>query len=109
MPHDTVQCLNQTVEYQCTVSGSGFLIGLRWRLLDENQVQIAKTLYSSDEVGPAVQLDSDRFTFEQLSVTPLVSNISFTATSRIDGYTIVWEDANTMNNITILINIPGKN
>ena len=48
------------------------------------------------------------FTVEQLSETPVVSNISFTVQSSIDRYTIVCEDANTMNNETILINIAGK-
>ena len=49
------------------------------------------------------------FTVEQLSHTPsVVSNISFTAVSSINRYTIVCEDANTLNNETVVINIPGK-
>ena len=48
------------------------------------------------------------FTVQQLSMTPLVSNISFTVQSSIDKYTVVCEDTNTLNNDTILINIAGK-
>ena len=106
-PHDTVQCLDQTVEYQCTVSGSGFF-GLRWRLLDDNQAPIATTVYSSDEFGSTVKLDSDRFTFERLSETPIVSNVSFTVQSSIDGYTIRCIDTAASESIDITIDIAGN-
>ena len=48
------------------------------------------------------------FTVEQLSQTPIVSNISFTAVSSINRYTVVCEDSITLNNETVVINIPGK-
>ena len=49
------------------------------------------------------------FTVQQLSQTPLVSNISFTAVSSIDRYTIVCVDTVAVINEIVLINIPGKN
>ncbi len=105
-PHDDVQCLNQTVEYQCTVSGSAINI-LIWRVFDENEIQIgadvshnSATFQAPDAVG--------LFTVKQLSETPLVSNVSFTVHSSIDRYTVVCGDANTMSNETILIDIAGK-
>ena len=105
LPHDTVQCLDQTVEYQCTVSGSI----LRWRLLDENQTPIETILYTSDEVGSIVQLDNDRFTFGQLSpASPIVSNVSFTVQSSIDGYTIRCIDTATSDSVDITIDIAGN-
>ena len=101
LPHDTVQCLDQTVEYQCTVSGSA----MTWSAFRDGIWVVTYTSTTS----PGGTITIGLFTVELLSVTPLVSNISFTVQSSIDGYTIVCEDANTMNNITILINIAGKN
>ena len=99
LPHDTAQCLNQTVEYQCTVSGSD---GLGLRIFRDDGTRLfAVTIRGTVTIG--------LFRVEELSMTPLVFNISFTAVSSIDRYTIVCVDTNTMNNITILINIAGKN
>ena len=99
LPHDTVQCLDQTVEYQCTVNGSE-LQALRWSLIRDDGKQLW-TVTGSAKIG--------LFRVQQLSQTPLVSNISFTVQSSIDRYTVVCDDTNTTNNETILINIPGKN
>ena len=100
LPHDAVQCLDQTVEYQCTVSGSG-LRALRWSLIRDDGKQLL-TVTGSATIGGL-------FRVQQLSQSPLVSNISFTAVSSINGYTFVCEDTTTTNNETILINIAGKN
>ncbi len=103
-PLNTVQCLDQTVEYQCTVSGST----LRWTLFDENVAQIATITYASDQVGASLPLGS-HFTVEQLSpASPIVSNVSFTVQSSIDGYTIRCIDTATTESIDITIDIAGN-
>ncbi len=106
LPHATAQCLDQTVEYQCIVRGSGFF-GLQWSVFRDDGTQlgidvtyISTTIDASDTIGGL-------FTVEQLSDTPLVSNVSFIAVSSIDRYTVVCEDTITMSNVTILINIAG--
>ena len=105
-PHDTVQCLNQTVEYQCTVSGSGILV-LTWRVLRDDGTQLeADVAYTSTSIqNPSII--GRLFTVEHLSQTPLVSSVSLTVQSSIDRYTVVCEDSITLNNETVLINIAG--
>ncbi len=88
--HDTEQCLGQLVEYQCTMTGTAPLI-LTWRILDDNGIENSSQSYingnldnSADTIGV--------FTVEQLQQLPLVSTISFTVQSSINGYTIQCED-----------------
>ena len=107
LPHDTVQCLNQTVEYQCTVSGSG-LLALIWSVFRDDGTQLGNDFAYVSSTILAPSTIGGLFTVEQLSMTPLVSNISFTAMSSIDRYTVVCEDLITLNNETILINIAGN-
>ena len=108
-PHDTVQCLNQTVEYQCTVNGSVFF-GLTWRVLHDNGTQLGEDItYINTNTEQDPSTIGGLFTVQQLSQTPLVSNISFTAVSSIDRYTIVCVDTVAVINEIVLINIPGKN
>ena len=104
VPH----CPNDQVEYQCTVSGSGLLV-LTWTVfrddgtpLGSDVVYVSSTTQDPDTIGGL-------FTVEQLSETPLVSNISFTSMPSIDRYTVVCEDTSAMSNETVLINIAGKN
>ena len=103
--HDTEQCLDQLVEYQCTVTGTGFLT---WRILDDNGTQFSGTpSYTSNGGGVSVIL-GEVFTVEQLQPSsPVVSNISFTVQSSINGYTIVCQDSATMNNENLTITISG--
>ena len=103
--HDTEQCLNQLVEYQCTVTGTGFLT---WKILDDNGTQLGGTpSYTSNGGGVSVILGGV-FTVEQLQpASPVVSSISFTVQSSINGYTIVCEDSATMNNENLTINVSG--
>ena len=102
--HDTEQCLDQPVEYQCTVTGTGFLT---WRILEDDGTQLGGTVsYTSSGGGAPVTIGGE-FTVEQLQSLPIVSNISFTVQSSINGYTIVCEDSAAMNNENFIINIPG--
>ena len=105
-PHDTVQCLDQTVEYQCTVSGSPVDI-LTWRVFREDGTQLGLPVSYISSTTQTPKTIGGLFAVEQLSQTPVVSNISFTVQSSIDRYTVVCEDSITMNNETILINIAG--
>ncbi len=47
------------------------------------------------------------FTAEQLQQSPVISNISFTVQSSINGYTIQCGDFNTMTTEDLTINITG--
>ena len=105
--HDTEQCLDQLVEYQCTVTGTGFT-SLTWKISEDNGTQLGNTVtYTSNSIGASVTIGGV-FTVEQLQPSsPIVSNISFTVQSSINGYTIVCEDSATMNNENLTINVPG--
>ncbi len=104
-PHDTEQCLGQLVEYQCTVDA----VLLNWRVFDNNQAQLSDgfAAYSTVGIGPTVTIGEGVFTVEQLQQSPVISNISFTVQSSINGYTILCEDAITTNNENLTINIIG--
>ena len=105
--HDTEQCLDQLVEYQCTVTGTGFF-GLIWRILKDDETQLGNIVsYTSNGIGASNTIGGE-FTVEQLQPSsPIVSNISFTVQSSINGYTIVCEDSATMNNESLTITISG--
>ena len=106
--HDTVQCLGQLVEYQCTVTGTGFT-ALAWRISEDNGTQLGNVVsYTSSGIGASNTIGGE-FTVEQLQPSsPVVSNISFTVQSSINGYTIECEDStNALNNESFTINIPG--
>ena len=106
--NDTVYCPNDSVEYQCTISGSGFF-GLTWRVFRDDGTPLGSPVIYTSTITEDPSTIGGLFTVEQLSMTPLVSNISFTAMSSINRYTIVCEDSITTNNEVILINIAGKN
>ncbi len=103
---DTEQCLDQLVEYQCTVTRTGFY-GLTWRILDDTGIEIGSTSYTSTSLDGAPRSVGEVFTVEQLQQSPIISNISFTVQSSINGYTIVCEDAITLTNENLTINIIG--
>ncbi len=102
-PHDTKQCLDQLVEYQCTVDGTT----LNWRVFDNNQAQLSDGFvsYTSGGIGPNATRGGGVFTVEQLLESPVISNISFTVQSSINGYTILCEDGVTMTTENLTINI----
>ena len=106
--HDTEQCLDQLVEYQCTVTGTGFT-SLTWRISEDDGTPFGNAVpYTSNVYGTSNEIGGE-FIVEQLQPSsPVVSNISFTVQSSINGYTIVCEDStNTLNNENFTINIPG--
>ena len=76
-------------------------------MLDENGTQIGADV-SHNSVSTPDPVKIGLFTFEQISETPLVSNVSFTVQSSIDRYTVVCEDPKSMGIETILINIAGQ-
>ncbi len=82
---------------------------MTWSVFRDNGTQLGSPVAFISTTTQAPKTIGALFTVEQLSETPLVSNISFTAVSSIDGYTVVCEDLNTMNNEMMLINIAGKN
>ena len=97
------QCLNKPVQYQCTVTYSNIL---RWRIRDENMTSLRTESYttSSDLVTtPRPFPNSLPFFTNYTSKSPsLISNISFTVQSGINGYTIHCEDGDgNMENCTI--------
>ena len=99
-------CLNNDVQYQCTVTGS---IILQWRIRDENMTSLATEAYTtaSDLVTtPRPFPNSLPFFTDYTSKSPsLISNISFTVQSSINGYTIHCEDEDmNMENCTVNVN-----
>ena len=77
---DTEHCLNQQVEYQCTVNGSDLQL---WRIRNnlQNGVQ-ESTIQIRSSSTKTVPLGA--FTFKQLLQSPIISNISFTVQSDLD-------------------------
>ena len=86
------------------MTGSPPLI-LTWRIRDETS-ELGNTPYTSLGITSPVTLAGD-FSVEQLSTNPLVSNISFTVQSSINGYTILCEDIGGGDNENCTINIAG--
>ena len=98
--------MDQLVEYQCTVSGSGFL-SLTWKILQDNGTQFGSPVVYASNVLAGSSTIGGLFTVEQLSQSPLVSNISFTVQSSINGYTIICEDGVTLKNENVTTDISG--
>ncbi len=101
------QCLSlgKQVQYQCTVTDSNVV---RWRIRDENMTSLGTEAYTTvaDLVTtPAPFPNSLPFFTDYTSKSPsLISNISFTVQSSINGYTIHCEDKvedGNMENCTI--------
>ncbi len=97
------QCLSTSIQYQCTVTDSNIL---NWRIRDENMTSLGTQAYttSSDLVTtPAPFHNSLPFFTDYTSKSPsLISNISFTVQSSINGYTIHCDDGDgDMENCTI--------
>ena len=98
-------CLSTSVQYQCTVTDSNVL---NWRIRDEKITSLGTDGYSTvaDLVTtPAPFPNNLPFFTDYTSKSPsLISNISFTVQSSINGYTIHCEDGDgNMENCTITI------
>ncbi len=65
---------------------------LQWRVFN-NQAQLSDgfTAYTNGGIGQPITIGGV-FTVEQLQQSPVISNISFTVQSIINGYTIQCED-----------------
>ena len=87
------------------MTGTGFLT---WRILKDDETQLSNIVsYTSNGIGASNTIGGE-FTVEQLQpASPIVSNISFTVQSSINGYTIVCEDSATMNHENLTITISG--
>ena len=89
------------------MTGTGFL-SLTWRILEDDGTLFGNTVPYTSSGNGASNTIGGVFAVEQLEGSPLVSNISFTVQSSINGYTIVCEDStNTMNNESFTINVSG--
>ena len=97
------------MEYQCNVTGSDNTLVLTWKIRNETSQVDINTFTSVSITGPAT-LAGD-FSVQQLSTNPLVSNISFTVQSSINGYTILCEEGGgdnencTINTGTIITHV----
>ena len=98
-------CLNNDpVQYQCTVTDSGILL---WRIRDENMTSLGTVTYISAisdlVMRPNPFPSSLPFCTDYTSNSPsLISNLSFTVQSSINGYTIHCQDEDgDMENCTI--------
>ena len=102
-------CLNNDpVQYQCTVTDSHIL---QWRIRDESMTSLGTNGYTTvaDLVTTSAPFpNSLPFFTDFTSKSPsLISNISFTVQSSINGYTIHCADGDgNMENCTI--DIPGE-
>ncbi len=101
MIHDSEQCLDQQVDYQCTVTGQSILV---WRVFNDSGTQFGlQVSYISSGLGVCQNINS-RFFFEQSSAMPsIISNVTFTALTDINGYTVQCEDGQTSSNFTVQI------
>ncbi len=82
---------------------------LNWRVFDDSQTQLSDgfATYNSGGISQPVTIGGGVFIVDQLQQSPVISNISFSVQSSINGYTIQCEDFNTMTNESLKINITG--
>ena len=99
---DTEHCLNQQVEYQCTVTRSDLQL---WTIRKELQNGVQESTVQIRSSGTTT-VTSGAFTIKQLSQSPIISNISFTVQSNLDQYVISCEDQQEGLE-TFIINILG--
>ncbi len=101
-------CLSTSVQYQCTVTDSNIL---NWRIRDENMTSLGTLAYTpvNDLVTTLAPFpNSLPFFTDYTSKSPsLISNISFTVQSSINGYTIHCEDGDG-NMENCIIDIEGE-
>ena len=98
-------CLDRSRQYQCIVTDSNIL---NLRIRDENMTSLGTVAYLSANdlvTTPGPFPNSLPFFTDYTSKSPsLISSISFTVQSSINGYTIHCEDGNgNMENCTVFI------
>ena len=98
---DTTHCNGEPVEYQCSVDTNV----LTWSVLQNNGTQFgtdALYAFSSNGVPSSIEGVFIPERLSAISVSPILSNISFTVQSSINGYTILCTDGSLNNeNVTI--------
>ncbi len=104
---DQTFCLNEPVQFQCIVNGSIDI--LRWRIRDESMTTLNTETYSNgDSIASFLPIpNAPDFSTDLSSMIPLISNISFTVQSSINGYTILCEDFGG-DSESCTINIEGE-
>ena len=100
-------CLNELVQCQCTVTG----FSLRWRIRDESMDQLGDQPYlssSTENVTVTIAGATEFSTVLLSNVDPLVSRLSFTVQSSINGYSVECEAAGSGEDpMTSLVTVPG--
>ena len=83
-------CLSQPVSYECSVDTTGTgADSLRWEVLDTDNERVdGAVTYNIDQQLGDVRFINDFTTNLTASSGPIVSDISFTPTSTISGYTV---------------------
>ena len=99
----TQQCLSKSVQYQCAVTESDTLF---WKIINNNMTSLGTKAYTTGGdlvTAPAPFPNSLPFFTDYTSKSPsLISNISFTVQSSINGYIIHCGDIHgNMANCTI--------
>ncbi len=112
MYHKAEECVGQTVQYQCEVKGKRPLY-LQWLVKHNHGILVGKSNFYSSKSNyyPSPDIIGGVFAVEQLSKSPLISIISFTVQSNIDGYIIQCDEYNR-NSYTYeayIINVIGMN
>ena len=101
-------CLNELVQCECTVTG----FPLRWRVRDESMSQLGTQSYlvsvSTENVTTMIGGATEFSTVLLSNNNPLVSRLSFTVQSSINGYTVECEAVGSNEDpMTSLVTVPG--
>lgn len=91
--HHTNLCIDQQIQFNCTVLGSGYgdssqILLLTWKILTDTGVQMGYDvtyISSTNEVNN----ENEDFKFRRISKSPLVSSVSFPAILKYNGYAII--------------------
>ena len=105
-------CLSRPVSYVCSVNTTGTgADSLRWEVLDtdNNRVGSAITYDINQQLGVVRSIGSNFTTNITASAGPIVSDISFTPTLSISGYTVECQarGSGLFPPVTCPITIPG--
>ena len=103
-------CPSLPVSYVCSVNTTGGADSLRWKVLDTDNKRVdGAVTYNIDQQLGDVRSINDFTTNLTASAGPIVSDISFTPTLSISGYTVECEarGSGSFTPVTCPITIPG--
>ena len=105
-------CLSLPVSYECSVDTTGGADSVRWRVLDTDNNRVGNSItYDIDHqpLGEVRSINSNFTINITASAGPIVSDISFTPTLSISGYTVECEarGSGLFTPVTCPITIPG--